>query len=96
MGVSALFTQSSQRSFDHVSFFSLKEMRELLCTWVLKVPKQKDWCKEGSDLYLFLYIFGGHLDCYFQFTILRAFHNESSPANNKGCKHFISFSLGLK
>lgn len=42
-----------------VLFFSLKEMRELLCTWILKVPKQKDWCKEGSDLsdtvfYMFL------------------------------------------
>lgn len=44
---------------DHVTFFSLKEMRELLCTWVLKVPKQKDWHKEGSDLSDtgFLYIF---------------------------------------
>lgn len=42
-----------------VLFFSLKEMRELLCTWILKVPKQKDWRKEGSDLsdtvfYMFL------------------------------------------
>lgn len=42
-----------------VLFFSLKEMRELLCTWILKVPKQKDWYKEGSDLsdtvfYMFL------------------------------------------
>lgn len=44
--LSSYITQSSQYRLDHVS---LKEMRELLCTWVLKVSHQKDWCKEGSD-----------------------------------------------